>query len=192
VIYNSLTKKCLYQIPKTGSITARDFLTQNGWVTFDVRGKTKFDSTHITPQECKRLFNGIDGYENYVFIRNPIDRVISAINFLKTTHSVSSVLDEITFHHVNFTKLFKELRREYAVFFKPQVSWVDKDTNILNFDNLKCELCRIAGLTDTNSVPHTNKSTTFFTNPSPEITDFLMREYSDDLLLWDKRCKNTN
>ena len=180
-------KLCIFEPTKTGTMTMQAFLKSVGW--------NFLSPFHGLPEDYLKKYPNLYEYKAYSFIRNPLDRFVSAVLFLKQNGSYEKQLLKIFMDHgidrnivtltyEDFVDCFKHLRIEYNQFFTYQLRWTTHpNTELLDFDNFESELRRISGDYSTEIVKH-HVSTDFGRSViTQKVIDFVRQEYAVDYAL---------
>jgi len=180
-------KLCIFEPPKTGTRTMQAFLKAAGW--------NFLPPYHGFPEDCLQRYPNLYGYKAYCFIRNPLDRFVSTVLFLKQNGAYERQLLQMLMDHgidrnvetstyEDFVDCFKHLRLAYTQFFTYQLRWTTHpNTELLDFDNFESELRRISGDYSTEMVKH-HVSTDFGRSViTQKVIDFVRQEYAADYAL---------
>lgn len=186
MIFHKEKKLCMFLPPKTGTQTARIFLKNVGW--------NIVAPEHQVPESCLVKYPNLIEYKSYVYLRNPLDRFVSGILFLKQntasryfkqlleSRSIDVSVEHITYEQ--FLDVFEETNNKFANIFNPQTFWMTHpNTEVLDFDNYEAEIRRISG-DYTNPVIIKNKSTDFGRSVvTQKVIDFVRQHYAADYAL---------
>ena len=187
MIFHKESKLCLFEPTKTGTRTARDFLRNAGWVYIA--------PDHGYPEDYLAKYPNLAQYQAYCFLRNPLERFVSAILFLKQLESgatrIQQVIDEnaisATVETLTYEQLIDYLSQfnaKFPIMLEPQSRWATlPGTEILDFDNYEAEIRRISG-DYTNPIVVQNKSTDFGKSVvTQKVIDFVRQHYAADYAL---------
>lgn len=138
-------KKIAFIFPaKTGSTTARDFLSQSKSKVF----VCEHADHHLTPEKAKAKYPIVNDFTFYAFCRNPIERFISAlfmnIDFWQIRKLVSVASKNPNGGLYEFMEIYYERNSQYfEIYLKPQTQYFSNpEVKVLDFDNYKSELIR--------------------------------------------------
>lgn len=189
MIFNKEKLRCLFTPPKNGSTTAKYFLQNLGWYAHS--------QPHPYPDIMIKTYPNLKNYKLYVFIRNPVERFISAVLFAKQLNSdyVNKIIHDhnlsINVEDMNFelfTTHLNNFKKHFKFIFEPQIKWLTVDNlNFLNFSNYEKEIRRISDTQDSKTYPLMikNQSKNFeqriITN---NLIDFVETEYAHDCKIW--------
>lgn len=186
MLFQKEQKLCLFLPPKNGTNTAINFLTSSDWKMIKPLG-------HILPEHAVEKWPNLTQYRPHVFVRNPLNRFISTVLFLKqkdeerfqgvlTASGIEESVEGCSYDQVidafgNFKSIFK-------ILLFPQSRWATlPNTEILDFDNYEAEIRRISG-NYTNPLIIKNKSTDFGRSViTQKVIDFVRQEYAADYAL---------
>lgn len=187
MLFHKENKLCMFLPPKTGTQTARAFLKNAGW--HGVSPDHSYPETHLAK------YPNLSTYKHHVFLRNPLDRFVSTIVFLKqhenTIGHFKKVIDANqigttveAFTYDQFVDLFDTFNTRFEMMLEPQSRWATlPSTEILDFDNYEAEIRRISG-DYTNPVIIKNKSTDFGKSVvTQKVIDFVRQHYAADYAL---------
>lgn len=193
MIFNKEKLKCLFFPPKNGTITAYDFLQDLGWYFHPSK---HYSFMHSYPDTMIKRYPNLNNYEIYVFIRNPLNRFVSSILYLKRMYGkklnkiieenkLNTTVDKLTYDE--FINLFEKIKKSYDFFdviFKPQFKWVSlQNIKLLDFCNYELELRKVSG-NYTNPIILKNASTDFGKSVVTEnVIDFVRSYYAEDYAL---------
>lgn len=180
---------CLFLPPKNGSQTAMSFLESNGWYVYP--------SLHSKPDLMLKNYPILNTYKLYVFIRNPVDRFVSAILFAKNAYknrvnkfilenSLNTTVENLTYEKI--VVHIDSFKKSFDFILEPQINWLTvNNINILDFYNYEEAIRSISNLYDPNKYPLIirNKSNGFgkqlITN---EVISYVKTEYAEDCKIW--------
>lgn len=187
MLFHKDKKLCLFEPPKTGTRTARSFLHNVGWVYLA--------PDHGYPEDYLAKYSNLNQYQAYCFLRNPLERFVSTILFLKQLNSVTTRIQQIidentipatveTLTYEQFVDYFSQFDTKFPIMWEPQSRWTTlPGTEILDFDNYEAEIRRISG-DYTNPLVVQNKSTDFGKSVvTQKVIDFVRQEYAADYAL---------
>jgi hypothetical protein len=196
MIFNKEKQRCLFFPPKNGTQTAFNFLQGLGWHSHT--NKT-FETFHTYPNEMVDKYVNLKNYNLYCFLRNPIDRFVSAVLWVKRnntaqiehvlkTKNVDSDAESLTYDQ--FVDNLEELKLGTTPkIFEPQINWLAyPGINILNFYNYEAELRQLSGAYDRKKYPIrlVNVSTDFGKSVvTSKVIEFVKTNYFEDCKLWD-------
>ena len=194
MIFNKEKQRCLFSPPKNGTFSAFEFLKELQWYSHP---HWHYTTMHSCPDAMLEKYPNLKNYELYVFVRNPVERFVSAILHVKRIYvdnciqiireknldtSVKDMSYDMFIDHID---TFKSV---YPLVFQPQIKWLSVPSiNILDFYNFESELRRISEAYDVEKypVPVRNKSTSFGRSVITEkVMQFVEREYADDCRIW--------
>lgn len=173
--------------PKTGTQTARAFLKNAGWHV--IMPEHSYPETHLA------TYSNLSNYKYHIFLRNPLNRFVSNVLFLKQhknggrifqnildENQVSTTLEAFTYDQ--FVDLFVKFKNNFEMMLAPQSRWATlPGTEVLDFDNYEAEIRRISG-DYTNPLVVQNKSTDFGRSVvTQKVIDFVRQEYVADYAL---------
>ena len=167
MIFNKEKKICLFQPPRTGTTTARNFLMLNGW--------NVVMPFHGTPDELITKYPNIKQYKMYCFFRNPLDRFLSCVAYCEEIEKV---------------KFSKDIVDEFDWLFKPQSCWANfNGMNLLNFEKYEDEIRILSGLKNDIKYPINLKNSSLKkpANLSKQLFNFVRKKYFEDFLIFEKR-----
>lgn len=195
MLFNKNKKFCLFLPPRTGTTTARAFLKQHGW--------NLIAPHHGYPHEHLKKYPVIAEYKPYIFLRNPINRFVSSILYLKRIpitgtelqHHGHKATEEIikkngldctveTLSYEQIVDLFPQFKERFGVMFPAQIDWATMPgTEVLDFDNYEAELCRISGAE--GPIPKLNPTRNDYGKSvvTQKVIDFVRQEYAADYAL---------
>jgi len=179
-MYFSKEKKlCLYEPPKTGTRTAQAFLRSVGWHFLA--------PDHGFPEDYLKAHPNLYNYKAFAFFRNPLDRFISLILFVKQHYSSNIKTKDKNikdYSYEEFVNSFDVIKSHIPILSAAQSCWMTHpNTEVLNFDNYEAEIRRISG-DYTNPVIIKNKSTDFGRSVvTQKVIDFVRQEYAADYAL---------
>lgn len=138
-------------------------------------------------------------YEIYGFFRNPLDRFLSLLKFMKNqihkwgNFRLAIGLSENQIRALSYDELldaFPKYETLMDVYFLPQSEWL-KAANLLDFNNYTQEILRVAKMLGQTQVlvGKLNESTPSDEVPSQRVIDFVQSYYADDYRLWQERAK---
>ncbi len=186
MIFHKEKKLCMFLPPKTGTQTARAFLKNVDW--------NIVAPEHEAPKFYLDKYPNLAGYKSYVYLRNPLDRFVSGILFLKQntvsryfkqfleSRSIDVSVEHLTYEQ--FLDVFEETNNRFANILNPQTFWMTHpNTEVLDFDNYEAEIRRISG-DYTNPLVVQNKSTDFGRSVvTQKVIDFVRQHYAADYAL---------
>jgi hypothetical protein len=173
--------------PKTGTQTARVFLKNIGWHVIPPE--------HNYPETNLAKYPNLSTYKHYVFLRNPLDRFVSTIVFLKQhentighfkkvidANQIGTTVEALTYDQ--FVDYFSQFNAKFPIMLEPQSRWATlPGTEVLDFDNYEAEIRRISG-DYTNPLVVQNKSTDFGRSVvTQKVIDFVKQHYAVDYAL---------
>jgi hypothetical protein len=187
MLFRKETKQCLFEPPKTGTRTARGFLRAAGW--------TYLAPDHGYPDDYLAKYPNLFEYKAYCFLRNPLDRFVSTVLFLKQYPScaarVQQVIDENkidatveTLSYDQFVDHINQFKAKFLIMLEAQSRWMTlPGTEVLDFYNYETEIRRISG--DYNSPLGVINRTTDFGKSAitQKVIDFVWQEYAADYAL---------
>lgn len=186
MIFHKEKKLCMFLPPKTGTQTARAFLLGAGWHIISPQ--------HEAPEFHLAKYPNLTGYKSYVYLRNPLDRFVSGVLFLKQNavsryfkqflemRGIDTPLEYLTYEQ--FLDVLEETNNQFAKIFSPQVTWMTHpNTEVLDFDNYEAEIRRISD-DHTSPLITYNKSTDFGRSVvTQKVIDFVRQYYAADYAL---------
>lgn len=187
MIFNKEKKLCMFLPPKTGTQTAKVFLKNVGWHV--VMPEHSYPETHLAK------YPNLSDYKCHIFLRNPLDRFVSNVLFLKQhknggrifqkildENQISTTLEAFTYEQ--FIDLFTTIKNNFEMMLDPQSRWATlPGTEVLDFDNYEAEIRRISE-DYTNPLVVQNKSTDFGRSVvTQKVVDFVRQHYAADYAL---------
>jgi hypothetical protein len=204
MIFNKDKLRCLFLPPKNGTFTARAFLIDNadgsqhsGWHTY-----TDFHHSvvHQYPEVAIGKYPNLKNYKHYAFVRNPVDRFVSAILHVKymyvpyihniiDKHSLDTTVKHMTYEQViDCIDDFKSISDLSSLVFEPQINWLSlPSVELLDFDNYENEIRRISDFHNAEERPlviahkRNNFGESVVTN---KVIEFVETEYAEDCKIW--------
>lgn len=187
MLFDKEKKLCLFEPTKTGTRTAQNFLRNIGWVFLP--------PDHGYPDDYLAKYPNLANYKAYCFLRNPIDRFVSAILYLKQQPPCAlrfkQVIDENgiaatveTLSYDQFVDHINQFKAKFPIMLEAQSRWMTlPGTEVLDFDNYEAEIRRISG--DYNSPLGVMNKTTDFgkSTVTQKVIDFVRQEYAADYAL---------
>lgn len=185
--YDTQRKIAFVLLPRNGAKTFSNLLSDWGAVRAGV----------MHPKPADVQIDNFNQYSVYGFFRNPLDRFLSLIRYVRDGRIISSAFYsdcDITpdqFKQMNYDEMVDALPKYKPLifnFFDPQVEWLANAT-MLDFNNYTTEILRVARMFDVTQV---NISVNNWTEgaseiPSQRVIDFVQSEYSDDYRLGRER-----
>lgn len=177
----------MFEPPKNGTTTARKFLKSVGWYL----NKPE----HDYPETSLEKYPNLADYKYYVFIRNPLDRFVSAVLHLKREHPSANKMKELiaeaglsetpeSISYEQIIDIFPKFDSTYVKMFDPQSRWATlPGTEILDFDNYETEIRRVS---DNYTAPLViqNEGTDFGKSVvTQKVIDFVRQHYAADYAL---------
>lgn len=161
--------------PKTGSTTTKDFL-------FKSKKCIQLTDKHLIPSVVLNEYQNLNSYKIYSFLRNPLNRFVSAVGFLKQ-HSKP----ELNCKKLIETEIYTI---ETHVIFKKQIEWF-KGINVtaLDFDNYESELRKVTKNFNLENfeIRHLNKYEGTPLEIDDEVRNFVREYYAADYALAKER-----
>jgi hypothetical protein len=187
MLFRKETKQCLFEPTKTGTRTAQDFLRAAGWAYLG--------PDHGYPDDYLAKYPNLSEYKAHCFLRNPLDRFVSTVLFLKQYPScaarVQQVIDENgiaatveTLSYDQFVDHINQFKAKFPIMLEAQSRWMTlPGTEVLDFDNYEAEIRRISGDYD-SPLGVMNKTTDFGKSVvTQKVIDFVRQEYAADYAL---------
>lgn len=173
--FNKAQKLCFFEPPKTGTRTAQAFLRSSGWHFLA--------PDHGLPEEYLERHPNLIQYKAYMFLRNPLDRFISLILFIKQSNLALEFKSSEVLHYTyeKFVDVFDFVKSRFPILSRAQSCWATHPTTeVLDFHNYEAEIRRITGNTEVPLVIR-NKSTAFGKSAiTQKVIDFVRQEYAAD------------
>lgn len=193
--YDAQRKLAFVLPPRTGTTTFSELLSQWGAVRTFVMDQKSVDVMHPKPADVE--ITDFDQYALYGFFRNPLDRFLSIIRYIRNGHvfyskfySDSGITPE-QFKQMNYDEMldaFPKYQPLIPKFFDPQISWL-ANAKTLDFNNYTAEILRVArmfGVTQVNVFVN-NWTDNNGEIPSQKVIDFVQAQYADDYRLGRER-----
>jgi hypothetical protein len=188
MLFNKETQKAILLAPKTGTTTSRQFLKSAGW--------NVIPPYYQYPEFYIQKYPNLQNYTIYLFLRDPVDRFVSAIKHMNREPIFSEQLSEMLQNnsadisiYEKAVNCFDELKNQFGIFFEPQSRWATpSNVEILDFDNYESELRRITGADESVKVPVLNKAPEADLGPvSDQVREFIKTAYAEDYALAKER-----
>lgn len=189
MLFHKAKQLCLFQVPKTGTTTARNFLPAIGW--------KYLPPEHGEPAHFLSHYPNLNNYKMFAFVRNPLQRFESSILFLKALHTerfFQEVLDKVGLDkpikdvsYDDFVDYFDAFDKRYPIILDRQVKWFsDSRVEALDFDNYETELRKICETTNPQKRPIGWLNSTKAVAKSEitqKVIDFVRSHYAADYAL---------
>lgn len=185
--YDPQRKLAFVLPPRTGTTTFSQLLANWGAIRADFR--------HPKPSDVQ--IENFDQYALYGFFRNPLDRFLSLVRYVRDGHIFygkfysNCGIGTEQFKQMSYDQMldaFPKYQPFLPKFFDPQILWLANAT-VLDFNNYTAEILRVArmfGVTQVNlSVNNWTDSTDEV--PSQRVIDFVQSQYADDYRLAKER-----
>lgn len=186
-------KILFFSMPKTGSTSWNVALSKiNNTISLN-HDKRKPD------WKDPKYYKDIDDYWAFTFIRNPIDRLVSAFNYLKAgglnneDRIESSFLIDKQYKNDISDWVINVLDKNPIVLtqlhFRPQHEWIfDKDKtkfNLFRYEDQQYAIDRVSSILNVDlNVPVLNKTSNKDESLTEEALNILKRVYQKDLDIW--------
>jgi hypothetical protein len=194
IVFDS-AKAVLLLNPKTGTRSAVDYFR---WIQLHGGPVRVVNGGHITYQEVY-LALGDDGYPVFSFYRCPVERFMSAYNYIvsewhliwgnypispEIMAKAQAEIQELTPEDI-LDVMVRVERGPVMDLSRLQTKWLVPKVQLLDFRDFDAELVRLAtsmGLDPPAHVPHNNKGVTKFCadDLSPETIDRIKQHYAQD------------
>lgn len=186
-MYYDKQRKLAFVFPtKTGSHSLIYLL--DSWGVVPVTG-----NPHSKPSEVLKYVDDIQTYTIYGFFRNPLDRFLSSVRFLKQRGAASTVLKvpqetALTYSYEYFVDNFEDINSKFNWYFNPQIGWFE-NANLLDFNKFDLEIFKIARMFDAKQIfiPKINVTEKTNEQPTQKVIDFVQSYYADDYRLGRER-----
>lgn len=178
-MYYDTQRKLVFVMPtKTGSQTLLSLLKSWGLSSIEGDMHTKLKD-----------IPDIQSYTVYGFFRNPLDRFLSSLRYIKERRIASIILDipyetVSAYSYDQFVDNFQLLNSKLNYYFDPQVEWLE-GANLLDFNKFDLEILRVARMFDVQQVniPVMNDTVPVNEVPSQKVIDFVQSYYAADYQL---------
>lgn len=189
MLFHKEKKLCLFEVPKTGTTSARQFLPFLGW---HHKG-----NPHDTPEQFIERYPNLVNYKFFAFIRDPLDRFGSTIRYVIKTGIHQKAVEDIiakngldrtvkTLSYDEWVDLFDFMKLE-PVLFRKQVTWFSQpNTTALDFHNYEAEMRRLCGDYDTTKLTLRVVNDTKGIERgviTDKVRDFVRKHYAEDYAL---------
>ena len=185
--YDTQRKLAFVLPPRTGSTTFSELLYK--W------GASNAGFLHLKPSGVQ--IENFNQYTIYGFFRDPLDRFLSLIRFIRDKKISPNQFYETCgmsrqeFKLMNYDQMldaFPKYEPLIPNFFDPQVDWLANAT-MLDFNNYTAEILRVARMFDVTQVNLSVNNWTESTDeaPSQRVIDFVRSRYADDYRLGRER-----
>lgn len=180
-------RKLIFAMPtKTGSQTLLSLL--RGWGLTAVG-----EDMHIKPKDAVQFIPDMDSYTVYGFFRNPLDRFLSSLRYIKDRRIAATILNVpyetiASYSYDQLVDNFESLNAKLNYYFDPQIQWFENAT-LLDFNKFDLEVLKIARMFEIQKVfvPLINDTNPVNETPSQKVIDFVQSYYADDYRLGRER-----
>lgn len=172
-------RKLIFVMPtKTGTHTLFDLFQSWG-------GKQVSEDFHLRIEDASEYIPDINSYTAYGFFRNPLERFLSAVRYLKQGYSWKELnfsLQELYDAKYDFfVDQFDLYNQAIPRYLDPQVAWL-QNVNALDFSKFDLEVLKIARMIGISkvSIPVLNSTVPRAEVPSAKVIDFVNSYYAED------------
>lgn len=181
MMFHKESKICFSLVPRTGSTSLRNLLTNLKMRELVFNSPISFH--HIKYKDAVKIYPNLSKYTIYGVFRNPAERLISALNFVSPIQP---------FALNNFIKngnvLINEIKNSVKnnqnhILYCSQRDWFEEilEPKVIDFDNLQAGIDAALTAFDGNkAIQHLHKSRVKYVQLTPELEEFAREHYAAD------------